>query len=164
MFLTNGKDDSRVDMGTVEQIEGLIRSSPPRRYHVDETNAQPLPSGHTTRRWGLGSSRRTGRTRLSPIRGNSEGRHHRQQHIMRRKNAIMQRARPMSTIETEDWNQDRDVPSFFWVVALNLVYKCASHEEIIRSVEGNRNIPSNVSMALRTVAALKEGCTTDGGS
>jgi hypothetical protein len=57
------------DVDLVEAIEPAIRLSEPGRYHVDEIGAGPLPSGHTSRRWALGSSVRLVRLRLSPIRG-----------------------------------------------------------------------------------------------
>jgi hypothetical protein len=39
-----------VDVHHVEQLEPAIRSSESGRYHIDEITADPLPSGHTSRR------------------------------------------------------------------------------------------------------------------
>lgn len=44
-------------IGTAESDEGverLLEDLPPGRYHIDEISADPLPSGHTSRRWGIG--------------------------------------------------------------------------------------------------------------
>ena len=46
-----------IDVDQVEAIEPAIRSSEPGRYHVDEISADPMPSGHTSRRWGVGIKR-----------------------------------------------------------------------------------------------------------
>jgi hypothetical protein len=42
-----------IDVDTLDQLEPAIRSNVPGRYHVDEISADPLPSGHTSRRWGI---------------------------------------------------------------------------------------------------------------
>ncbi len=55
-----------IDVHQVEAIEPAIRSSEPGRYHVDEISADPLPSGHTSRRWGVGIKRTDGTTALDP--------------------------------------------------------------------------------------------------
>ena len=49
--------ESVVDVDHVEAIEPAIRSSEPGRYHANEISADPLPSGHTSRRWGVGIKR-----------------------------------------------------------------------------------------------------------
>ena len=46
-----------VDVDGVGEIESVIRATEPGRYHVDEMSADPLPSGHTSRRWGVGVKR-----------------------------------------------------------------------------------------------------------
>ena len=43
-----------VDVDAVEAIKPAIRSSEPGRYHVDAISAEPLPSGYTSRRSGIG--------------------------------------------------------------------------------------------------------------
>ena len=40
------------DVGSPDAIEGAIRAGNPGSYHVDEISSDPLPSGHTARRWG----------------------------------------------------------------------------------------------------------------
>jgi hypothetical protein len=55
-----------VDVDQVEAIEPVIRSSDSGRYHVDEISAEPLPSGHTSRRWGVGIKRADGSVALEP--------------------------------------------------------------------------------------------------
>jgi hypothetical protein len=49
----NGHDPI-IDVDQVEAIDPAIRSSDPGRNHVDEISADPLPSGHISRRWGVG--------------------------------------------------------------------------------------------------------------
>jgi len=53
-----------VDVDQFDAIEPAIRSSEPGRYHVDEISADPLPSGHTSRRWGVGIKRADGSVEL----------------------------------------------------------------------------------------------------
>ena len=43
------------DVDTLEEIEPVIRAAKPGRYHVDEIRAGLLPSGYTSRRWGVGN-------------------------------------------------------------------------------------------------------------
>jgi hypothetical protein len=49
-----------VDVYHVEAIEPTIRSSEPGIFHVAEIRSDPLPSGHTSRRWGVGIKLRDG--------------------------------------------------------------------------------------------------------
>ena len=47
-------------IGSAESIPGLARlfaDVPPGRYHIDEISHDPLPSGHTSRRWGIAVKR-----------------------------------------------------------------------------------------------------------
>jgi hypothetical protein len=37
-----------------EGVQRLLESLPPGHYHIDEISSDPLPSGHTSRRWGFG--------------------------------------------------------------------------------------------------------------
>ena len=55
-----------VDVDQVGEIEPVVPRSKPGRYHVDEISADPLPSGHTSRRWGVGIKRHDGTVRLKP--------------------------------------------------------------------------------------------------
>ena len=49
-----------IDVDALDQLEPAIRASKPGRYHVDEIGADPLPSGHTSRRFGVGIKRGDG--------------------------------------------------------------------------------------------------------
>ncbi|HKI19942.1 MAG TPA: hypothetical protein VKA15_18785 [Isosphaeraceae bacterium] len=42
------------DVDSVEAIEVVVRAGGTGRYHIAEISADPLPSGHTSRRWGAG--------------------------------------------------------------------------------------------------------------
>ena len=55
-----------VDVDQVEAIEPAIRSSKPGKYHVDQIERDPLPSGHTSRRWGVAINHPDGRVILEP--------------------------------------------------------------------------------------------------
>ncbi len=59
----------RVNGTDVDSLEGVKRVSEgldPVRYHVDEISADPLPSGHTARRWGVGIKRHDGTVVIDP--------------------------------------------------------------------------------------------------
>jgi hypothetical protein len=55
-----------VDVGSVEAIEGAIRAGEPGQYHVDQISADPLPSGHTSRRWGTATKHPDGTVVVEP--------------------------------------------------------------------------------------------------
>jgi hypothetical protein len=53
-------DESGDPIGTARSIVGvaeLLVDSRPGVYHIDEISADPLPSGHTSRRWGIAIKR-----------------------------------------------------------------------------------------------------------
>jgi hypothetical protein len=52
--ISHPEQEAIIDVERVAEIEPVIRSNKPGRYHVDEIRADPLPSGHTSRRWGIG--------------------------------------------------------------------------------------------------------------
>ena len=54
------------DVDSVEAVEGAIRAGGPGCYHVDEISVEPLPSGHTSRRWGTAIKRPDGVVTLDP--------------------------------------------------------------------------------------------------
>jgi hypothetical protein len=61
--------DGSVHIIDVDQVEGLeaeIRASKPGKYHVDEIIANRLPSGHTSRRWGVAIKFQNGSVELEP--------------------------------------------------------------------------------------------------
>ena len=60
--------DPIIDVETVEQIEPNIRARGPGGYQVDEISADPLPSGHTSRRWGVGIKKADGTVAIEPDR------------------------------------------------------------------------------------------------
>jgi hypothetical protein len=47
-------DDEVLDVDSLGGVEKIIGSGKPGRYHVDEISSGPLPSGHTSRQWGVG--------------------------------------------------------------------------------------------------------------
>jgi hypothetical protein len=55
-----------IDVDQVDAIEAAIRSSEPGRDHVDEISRDPLPSGNTSRRWGVGIKRADGSVVIEP--------------------------------------------------------------------------------------------------
>jgi hypothetical protein len=54
------------DVASVEAVEEAIRAGGSGCYHVDEISAEPLPSGHTSRRWGTAIKRPDGAVALAP--------------------------------------------------------------------------------------------------
>jgi hypothetical protein len=55
-----------VDVDQVEGIEPAIEASEPGRYHVDQIEREPLPSRHTSLRWGTAIKRPDGSVELEP--------------------------------------------------------------------------------------------------
>jgi hypothetical protein len=55
-----------IDVDQIKAIEPAIRFSELGRYHVDEISADPLPSSHTSRRWGVAIKRPDGSVELEP--------------------------------------------------------------------------------------------------
>ncbi len=49
-----------------EGVKRIIESLGPGRYHIDEISSDPLPSGHASRRWGVGIKRPGGSVTLDP--------------------------------------------------------------------------------------------------
>jgi hypothetical protein len=49
-----------VNVDTVEQIEPVIPAGKLGLYDIDEITRDALPSGHTSRRWGVGIKRADG--------------------------------------------------------------------------------------------------------
>jgi len=54
------------EVDSAEAIEAVVRAGDPGRYHVDEISADPLPSGHMSRRWSVGIKRTDGRFTIKP--------------------------------------------------------------------------------------------------
>ena len=59
-------DDQVVDVDSLDGIERTIGSGKPGRYHVDELSHEPMPSGHTSRRWATGIKRDDGTIVIEP--------------------------------------------------------------------------------------------------
>jgi hypothetical protein len=53
-------------VGSPEAIESTVRSGSPGCYHVDEISSDPLPPGHTSRRWGTAIKRPDGKVAIEP--------------------------------------------------------------------------------------------------
>jgi hypothetical protein len=47
-------------LAEIDEIEPAIRAAEPGRWHVHEIGADPLPSGHTSRWWGVVIKRQDG--------------------------------------------------------------------------------------------------------
>jgi hypothetical protein len=54
------------DVDSVAAIEGAIQAGGPGCYLTDEISAEPLPSGHTSRRWGTAIKRPDGLATIDP--------------------------------------------------------------------------------------------------
>jgi hypothetical protein len=54
------------DAPDLEGLRRLVGGLGPGRYHVDEIAAVPLPSAHTSRRWGSAIRHPDGRADLDP--------------------------------------------------------------------------------------------------
>jgi hypothetical protein len=52
--------ESITDVDSVAAVEGVLRDGEPGCYHVDQISAEPLRSGHTSRRWGTAIKRPDG--------------------------------------------------------------------------------------------------------
>jgi hypothetical protein len=52
--------DNAIDVAHADEIEPAVRAKRAGRYHIDQIERDPLPSGHTSRRWGVGIKQRDG--------------------------------------------------------------------------------------------------------
>jgi hypothetical protein len=66
MFRISKGLDHVVDVDSLEQIEPAIRAGKPGRSHIDQIELDPLPSGHTSRRWGVGIKGADGSVQVQP--------------------------------------------------------------------------------------------------
>jgi hypothetical protein len=66
MFRISKGLDQTVDVDLAEQIEPAIRASKPGRFYIDQIERDPLPSGHTLRRWGVRIKRDDGTIAIKP--------------------------------------------------------------------------------------------------
>jgi len=57
----NGADGEPIGTASSrERVQRIVEGLGPGRYHVDEISSDPLPSGHTSRRSGVGIKRVNG--------------------------------------------------------------------------------------------------------
>ena len=54
------------DADSLDGVTEVIRNAPLGRYHIDVISVEPLPSGHTARRWGTAMRHDDGRLILDP--------------------------------------------------------------------------------------------------
>jgi hypothetical protein len=64
--ISRSDDDQVADVDSVEEVQRTIGSGKPGRYHVDEISADPLPSRHMSRRWGVAIKRADGTITIEP--------------------------------------------------------------------------------------------------
>jgi hypothetical protein len=64
--VTQPGDDQAVDVDAIGAIEGVVRAGKPGRYPIDQIDRDPLPSGHTSRRWGVGINDADGTAAIEP--------------------------------------------------------------------------------------------------
>ncbi len=64
--ITHNGQEPIIDVDTLADIEPAIRDWKAGRYDVDEISADPWPSGHTSRRWGVVIKWRDGAVFLEP--------------------------------------------------------------------------------------------------
>ncbi len=60
------RGETGFDADSLDQAREYLGRQKLCRYHVDEISADPLPSGHTSRRWGVGIKRTDGRVTIKP--------------------------------------------------------------------------------------------------
>jgi hypothetical protein len=51
--LIDPKGELLSDADTIGYLKGILTHLDPGRYTVDEISSDPMPSGHTARRWGV---------------------------------------------------------------------------------------------------------------
>ena len=55
-----------MDVGSPDAFESAVRTGKPGQYHIDQISSGPLPSGHTSRRWGTAIKNRDGTVAVEP--------------------------------------------------------------------------------------------------
>jgi hypothetical protein len=64
--ISAGGKEPIVDVASLDAIEPSVRSGKPGRYHIDGVASDPLPSGHTSRRWGTAIKHPDGTVAVEP--------------------------------------------------------------------------------------------------
>jgi hypothetical protein len=63
----NGADGDPVGTAdSPDSITSIVNGLDPGRYHVDEISDDPLPTRHTSRRWGVATKRADGTITIEP--------------------------------------------------------------------------------------------------
>jgi hypothetical protein len=60
MFRISKDTNTVIDVAQVDAIERVVRASRPGHYDIDQIERDPLPSGRTSRRWGVAIKREDG--------------------------------------------------------------------------------------------------------
>jgi hypothetical protein len=66
MFRVSRNNTIGGDADTLDGAREIVRQQEPGPYHIDEITRDPLPSGHTSRRWGVGIKKADGSVMLEP--------------------------------------------------------------------------------------------------
>jgi hypothetical protein len=66
MFRISKDTNTAIDVAQVGEVEPAVRATEPSHYHVDQIERDPLPSGHTSRRFGVAIKRQDGSVVVEP--------------------------------------------------------------------------------------------------
>jgi hypothetical protein len=66
VFRVSQKGEEIEDADTIDGAREIVRDQPSGRYDVDEIQAEPFRSGHTSRQWGRMIRRPAGRVEDEP--------------------------------------------------------------------------------------------------
>jgi hypothetical protein len=58
--ISRAGSDQIIDVAQADEIEPAVRASKAGRYNIDQIERNPVPSGHTSRRWGVAIKRQDG--------------------------------------------------------------------------------------------------------
>jgi hypothetical protein len=64
--ISSGGQEPVIDVASVDDVEPAIRAVEPGRWHIDQIERDPLPSGHKSRRWGDRIKRQEGSIVIEP--------------------------------------------------------------------------------------------------
>jgi hypothetical protein len=60
MYRISKDTNTVIDVAQVDQIGPVVQAEKSGPWHIDEISADPLPPGHTSRRWGVAIKRQDG--------------------------------------------------------------------------------------------------------